>query len=51
MSRPTCTVFGVDGDTASPASSAPLPGVFLAPIRPDVVHFVHSRMAMNKRQP
>ena len=51
MSRPTCTVFGVDGDAPTPASSAPLPGVFLAPIRPDVVHFVHSRIALNKRQP
>ena len=50
MSRPTCTVFGVDGDAPTPASSAPLPGVFLAPIRPDVVHFVHSRIALNKRQ-
>jgi len=24
--------------------------VFLAPIRPDVVHFVHSNMAKNTRQ-
>jgi len=29
----------------------PLPAVFTAPIRPDVVHFVHSRIALNKRQP
>lgn len=27
-----------------------LPGVFLAPIRPDIVHFVHTNMAKNKRQ-
>ena len=40
-----------DGDEAAAAGSAPLPGVFRAPIRPDVVHFVHSRIALNKRQP
>jgi len=51
MSRPTCTVFSTDSDTPTAASSAPLPGVFLSPIRPDVVHFVHSRIALNKRQP
>merc|ERR1712036_32991 len=27
------------------------PAVFKAPIRPDVVHFVHSNMAKNSRQP
>jgi large subunit ribosomal protein L4e len=51
MSRPTCTVFAADGDAAVAASSAALPGVFLSPIRPDVVHFVHTRIACNKRQP
>jgi len=51
MSRPTCTVFGVEGDALAPTSSAALPGVFLSPIRPDVVQFVHTRIAMNKRQP
>merc|ERR1719171_1882500 len=51
MSRPTSTVFSADGETATAAGSTPLPGVFLAPIRPDVVHFVHSNMSMNKRQP
>merc|ERR1712048_1374664 len=29
----------------------PLPSVFKAPIRPDVVNFVHSNMAKNSRQP
>lgn len=29
----------------------PLPGVFLAPVRPDVVHQVHTGLAKNKRQP
>ncbi len=28
-----------------------LPAIFTAPIRPDVVHDVHTRMAKNKRQP
>jgi large subunit ribosomal protein L4e len=28
-----------------------LPQVFLSPIRPDIVHFVHTNMAKNKRQP
>jgi len=51
MSRPTCTVFAAEGDEAAPSGSVPLPGVFLAPVRPDVVHFVHSQMALNKRQP
>ena len=27
-----------------------LPAVFTAPIRPDIVHFVHTNMAKNKRQ-
>merc|ERR1712159_810501 len=27
-----------------------MPAVFLAPIRPDVVHFVHSNMSKNRRQ-
>merc|ERR1712240_178597 len=33
------------------ASQVTLPAVFKAPIRPDVVHFVHSNMAKNSRQP
>ena len=28
-----------------------LPGVFLAPIRNDIVSFVHTNMRKNKRQP
>lgn len=28
-----------------------LPAVFTAPIRPDVVNFVHTNMRKNKRQP
>lgn len=41
-SRPTVNVQG--------GSSTTLPKVFSAPIRPDVVHQVHTSMAKNKRQ-
>eukprot|EP00322_Chrysochromulina_rotalis_P014843 CAMPEP_0115845738 /NCGR_PEP_ID=MMETSP0287-20121206/9509_1 /TAXON_ID=412157 /ORGANISM="Chrysochromulina rotalis, Strain UIO044" /LENGTH=408 /DNA_ID=CAMNT_0003299525 /DNA_START=10 /DNA_END=1237 /DNA_ORIENTATION=+ len=51
MSRPTSTIFAAEGDACTASGSAPLPGVFTAPIRPDVVHFVHSQMSCNKRQP
>lgn len=34
----------------SVAEQLALPSVFTAPIRPDIVHFVHSSMAKNKRQ-
>mmetsp|Transcript_11830 Transcript_11830/g.27421 ORF Transcript_11830/g.27421 Transcript_11830/m.27421 type:complete len:379 (-) Transcript_11830:332-1468(-) len=46
--RPMVTVFGEDGASAS---EAPLPAVFSAPIRPDLVRFVHTNMAKNNRQP
>ena len=49
--RPTATVWSTDGDSPSAASSVALPAVFTAPIRPDVVHQVHSAVSMNKRQP
>merc|ERR1719158_1028386 len=45
--RPCVTVQGAGGD--KPTQLA-MPAVFLAPIRPDVVHFVHSNMAKNMRQ-
>lgn len=37
--RPTVNVRGVDG---AAAGSLPLPAVFTAPIRPDVVEAIHS---------
>ncbi|KAI6874989.1 hypothetical protein KC318_g18390, partial [Hortaea werneckii] len=49
MSRPTVTVYGADGSATK--DSAPLPNVFKAPIRPDIVQSVHTGMAKNKRQP
>ncbi|KAF0853100.1 60S large subunit ribosomal protein uL4 (rpL4) [Andalucia godoyi] len=46
--RPVITVFGTDGKKTG---SLTAPAVFSAPIRNDVVHFVHTNMAKNKRQP
>ncbi|KAF2668833.1 putative 60S ribosomal protein L4 [Microthyrium microscopicum] len=48
-SRPTVTIIGADGKGSN--KSHPLPAVFLAPIRPDIVQIVHTGMAKNKRQP
>lgn len=45
--RPTVQVLAVDG---SAAASAPLPAVFKAPIRPDIVNFVHTNVNKNARQ-
>merc|ERR1712193_48428 len=45
--RPQISVFNEQGEVASQVT---LPAVFKAPIRPDVVHFVHSNMAKNARQ-
>ncbi|ETS62176.1 hypothetical protein PaG_03743 [Moesziomyces aphidis] len=41
-------VRGLDG---AASGSLPLPAVFTAPIRPDVVQLVHTNVAKNKRQP
>lgn len=48
--RPLVTLQHVEGE-GKEASSIALPSVFVAPIRPDIVQFVHSNMAKNKRQP
>ncbi|KAI5365027.1 Putative ribosomal protein L4/L1e [Septoria linicola] len=48
-SRPTVTIIGADG--APSKDTHPLPNVFKAPIRPDIVQTVHTGMAKNKRQP
>jgi len=47
--RPLVQVFGVEASEAT--TTVALPGVFVAPIRPDVVHFVHTNVAKNRRQP
>jgi len=45
--RPVLSVFSLSGEKAS---TTPLPAVFTAPIRPDVVQFVHTNMNKNNRQ-
>mmetsp|Transcript_35960 Transcript_35960/g.42950 ORF Transcript_35960/g.42950 Transcript_35960/m.42950 type:complete len:377 (-) Transcript_35960:40-1170(-) len=45
--RPVLSVFSITGEKCS---TTPLPEVFTAPIRPDIVQFVHTNMAKNKRQ-
>lgn len=46
--RPTVTVFSAV--TGEKSGSVPLPAVLTAPIRRDVVHFVHSNISKNHRQ-
>ena len=48
--RPTVNVYSPD-DKGVIIGSVALPEVFSAPIRPDVVSFVHTNMAKNGRQP
>merc|ERR1719316_1487034 len=57
VARPTVSVFSTAPDAedenvlvASADGSSQLPAVFKAPIRSDIVHFVHTNMAKNKRQ-
>lgn len=47
MSRPLVTVFGLNGDKSGETT---LPAVMTAPLRPDIVQFVHTNMNKNKRQ-
>ena len=46
-SRPTVTVHSANGTAAG---SLPLPAVFSAPIRRDIVQSVHTNIAKNGRQ-
>merc|ERR1719390_36234 len=46
--RPTVSVYNLEG--AATANTVALPTVLTAPIRDDVVKFVHVQMAKNKRQ-
>lgn len=48
-SRPVVSVYKSD-DAKAIAESVPMPGVFSVPIRQDLVHFVHSNLAKNRRQ-
>ncbi|KAJ1728355.1 60S ribosomal protein L4B [Coemansia biformis] len=47
--RPVVSVYGLNGSKLE--ATVPLPSVFTAPIRPDLVQFVHKNMAKNHRQP
>lgn len=48
--RPLITVYSEKGEELKDQSIV-LPAVFKAPIRPDVVNFVHQQISMNHRQP
>ena len=47
-SRPTVSVYAADSEAVK--EQAPMPAVFSAPIRDDLVQFVHSNIAKNRRQ-
>ncbi|XP_077566807.1 large ribosomal subunit protein uL4B-like [Stigmatopora nigra] len=47
--RPLVSVYSDKGDSSG--KNVLLPAVFKAPIRPDVVNFVHTNMRKNSRQP
>jgi large subunit ribosomal protein L4e len=49
-SRPTVTVHTYKDGEVKATSSLPLPAVFTAPIRHDVVQFVHTNIRKNSRQ-
>merc|ERR1711920_6095 len=46
--RPQVSVYNEQGEVCGQVT---LPAVFKAPIRNDIVHFVHSNIAKNSRQP
>ncbi|ORZ18912.1 ribosomal protein L4 domain-containing protein [Absidia repens] len=46
--RQVINVYAESGKAG--AATVPLPAVFKAPIRPDIVNYVHTNMAKNKRQ-
>ncbi|AET40430.1 60S ribosomal protein uL4 Ecym_6025 [Eremothecium cymbalariae DBVPG len=48
MSRPQVSILSLTGESTSAAF--PLPAVFSAPIRPDIVHSVFTSVNKNKRQ-
>jgi len=47
--RPLVTVYSEKN--ASTGAQVKLPAVFRAPIRPDIVNFIHDQLRKNKRQP
>jgi len=51
--RPLVTVYSESTESMTKANEKPvtLPAVFRAPIRPDIVSFIHHEIAKNRRQP
>ncbi|KAG8574962.1 hypothetical protein GDO81_009401 [Engystomops pustulosus] len=47
--RPLITVYSEKGETLG--KNVTMPAVFKAPIRPDIVNFVHTNLRKNNRQP
>lgn len=47
-SRPLVNVYDLNGEASEQVA---LPAVFTAPIRPDIVQFVHANLLLNSRQP
>ena len=47
--RPLISVYNEKGEVTD--HNVKLPAIFRAPIRPDIVNFVHSEMRKNSRQP
>ncbi len=48
-SVPLISVFSTDDANKVLDKHIALPAVFQTPIRPDIVHFVHSNIAKNRR--
>ena len=49
-SRPLISVHSLENEVVA-GKCVHLPAVFKAPIRPDIVSFVHDKMMKNTRQP
>jgi large subunit ribosomal protein L4e len=49
-SVPLISVYTADDSNKVLPKHVALPSVFRTPIRPDIVHFVHSNLAKNRRQ-
>lgn len=47
--RPLISVYSEKGESSG--KNVTLPAVFKAPIRPDIVNFVHTNLRKNNRQP
>lgn len=47
-SRATVSIFGADGSASD--ATHPLPNVFRAPIRPDIVQYALSEPAMSRKR-